>query len=57
MTETCTYTYVYVRTNLVHKELCQSFGEFAVQAAQDEFQHVAMHFLHDDIDLHTRGRG
>ena len=40
---------------LVHKELCQSFGEFTVWTAQDELQHVTMHLLHDNVDLDTRG--
>ena len=48
---------LYVSTYLVHKELCESFGEFTVWTAQDELQHVAMHLLHDNVDLDTRGLG
>lgn len=51
------YVSMYVSTYLVHKELCESFGEFTVWTAQDELQHVAMHLLHDNVDLDTRGLG
>lgn len=51
------YVSTYIHTYLIHKELCESFGEFTVWTAQDELQHVAMHLLHDNVDLDTRGLG
>ena len=50
------HTPVDMTTYLVDHELCHPLVELAVGAVEDHLQHVSVHLLHDNVDLHT-GRG